>query len=205
MSKYNERYYIVFERFNEKTLYLTALQKSADRDYGFFKPKEEGGPLFFENNYRDEDLKNGICRPIREAHMNMNYVVVQSSIADEIKGVVIDGFQLFSSVIVDDKGVHQDNYWLMNIYSELDCLDYEKCVIDDYDEDDDDHEVEEYFLSDNVLDEIEESRRLIFRPKNTDMGYTFFHQKIVDTFNENGKHDLVFVKVSEYEAGKEFE
>jgi len=127
-----------------------------------------------------------------------------AAIRDKIKQFYIDYFQLYPSVIIDDEGQYHEDFWFFNIYKELYCLDYDKCIIDEYEPGVDDHDIEKYYLSDTILDAIPEEKRLIFRPKNTDMGYTFVHQKIADIFQAHGVDTLNLVKVPEWEAGKQF-
>ena len=205
MSKYNDQYYIVSEVFDESTLYLKALKKSADRDYGFYKLSLNDEPLYFENAYKEDDKKNSVIHHLYPTHMNMNYVIINQELRDKIQYFDIEYTQLYPAVIIDDNDKYHEGYWLINIYGRLDCLDYEKCTIKRYSPGSDSHRVKRYFLSESTLDLIPEERRLIFRPANTDQGYTFFHQKIVDIFNEFGDHSLRFFRVSEWEAGMQFE
>ncbi len=46
MSQYNEQYYIVFENYDENTLYLKPQKHSAMRDYEYTK-LSGGEPMFF--------------------------------------------------------------------------------------------------------------------------------------------------------------
>lgn len=47
MNKYNDEYYIVFENYNNETLYLSPLQKTFDRNYTYTKINMGQEPLFF--------------------------------------------------------------------------------------------------------------------------------------------------------------
>ena len=177
MSWYNDQYHIVFKNFDEYTLYLTPLQKSADGDYAFCKLDENDEPLFFENSYKEKDKSNGYVRPILDAHMSMTDVILSNPLREKIKEFDIAGTQFYPSIIIDDNDKYHEGYWLINIYERLDCLDYDKCTIKRYVPGSDSHKVKKYFLSETVLDMIPEEQRLIFRPDNTDMDYTFFMKR----------------------------
>jgi hypothetical protein len=207
MSKYNDQYYLVFRKpvLDKHTLYLAALQKSEDRDYGFEELDPGDEPLFFENAFKEKDQKLGVKRHIAAANMNMVYVLVNDELREEMKHFEIDYFQLYPSVIIDDEGEYHENFWLLHVYEKLDCLDFDRCVIDDYDPEARKHDVDKYYLSDSALSAIPEERRLIFRPEKAHMGYTFVHQKIVDIFNSQGVDSLRFIKVSDWEMGMQFE
>ncbi len=205
VSKHNDKYYIVFDYFDDDTLYLTPLQKSADRDYAFYRLDENDEPLFFENSYKEKDKSNGYVRPILDAHMSMTDVILSNPLREKIKEFDIAGTQFYPSVIIDDNDKYHEGYWLINIYERLDCLDYDKCTIKRYVPGSDSHKVKKYFLSETVLDMIPGEQRLIFRPDNTDMDYTFFHEKIVNILKKFDTHTLPFFKVSEWEAGMQFE
>jgi len=204
MKTYDDEYYIVFDVYDDNTLYLTALQKSADRDPGhaWLTPGQE--PLFFENSYKDDDIKDGKSRAILNAHMNMNSVLMSVEIREKIKDFNIDSVQIYPAVIIDDAGKYYDEYWYVNVFKRLDCLDYERCKIKKYKPDADSHRVKKYCLSTSVLDGIPEESRLIFKPEKTSQGYTFFHKKIVKIFKDAGVNNLNFFKVSEYEMGDEY-
>ena len=204
MNKYNDEYYIVFEHFNESTLYLKKTKQTAKRYIGWKELEFGLEPAFFENGYKDEDKKHGIKRAISSAHMNGNTIIINNDLRDKIKHFDISGLQLYPSVIIDDDDYYHDGYWVLNNYQRLECLDYDNCIIEDYVPGDDNHEIDKYYLSETVLDAIPEEQRLIIKPDNTDMDYAFFHKRIVDIFNKYGVETLRFIKVSEWEGGCEF-
>lgn len=205
MSNYNDSYYIAFKYNIDETLYLKALKRTSDRRYSYKKMKLGDEPLFFENAYKEKDKKIDLARPIKSAHMNMNHLVVSNEIYSDLKRYKINGFQLYPSVIIDDNNNYNENYWFFNKYELLDALDYNKCVIDEYDPSDDSHDVEKYHLSSLALDKIPEEQRLIFTPQKADMGHTFVHKKIVDIFNKHNVDTIKFIKVSDWEAGMQFQ
>jgi hypothetical protein len=48
MNKYNEEYYIVFDNYNDETLYLSPLQKKFDRNYTYTKAIMGQDPFFLK-------------------------------------------------------------------------------------------------------------------------------------------------------------
>ena len=204
MNKYDEQYYIVDETYNENTLYLTALQKTANRDYEYTKMEFGQEPLFFENAYKDRDIKENISRPIQKSHMNMNFVLVNSEARNLLKKKVINGFQLYPAVIIDDKEDYHEGFWFFNIYEDSDYIDLNNSVIDDYDPDADDHDITKFSLNEQLFDSIDEEKRLIFRPLRSHMGYTIVHQKVVDIFTQLNIDNIKFYKLSEWEDGMQF-
>lgn len=203
MSRYNDEYYLVFKNTEINDLCLTALKKTADRGYTYERMALGGDPLFFENSYKDEDKKSGVVYPILDALMNINFVIVKDVLREKIKKFVIDGFQLYPSIILDDNGQYQEGYWFFNVYEKLDCLDFEKCTIEDYEPAELRHDIEKFYLSDDLLDAIPEERRLIFKPSGQMIGLIMVHQKIVDLFR-GANHGLRFIKVSDWEDGLQF-
>jgi len=93
---------------------------------------------------------------------------------------------------------------LLNFFGTLDCLDIDKSEIY-IDDDDDERTVKRFYLSQNVLDNIEEEKRLIFSIAKTDHNYTFVHQKIKNLFDEANATGVKFIKVSEYKSGSEYD
>ncbi|MGX2953201.1 hypothetical protein ACWAU3_09595 [Shewanella sp. JL219SE-S6] len=83
MNPYNEQYYILSLNHDEETLYLSPEMRSAMRHYEFTK-LTAGDPMFFKNGYRDEDLAKGVKRPIKKAHMAINYPIIDDEIKREL-------------------------------------------------------------------------------------------------------------------------
>ena len=204
MSNYEELYYLVDERYDEDTLYLTALQRTENRDYDFEEMSFGSEPLFFENAYKDKDVAIGKTRPLMSAHMNMTYLIVNNEIKRHIDDDSIYQGKLYPSVIIDDKDHYHDEFWFFNIYGSLNALDCENSEIQDYDPDDRRHDVAKYKLNEETLDKIPEEQRLVFMMPNTETKVTFVHQKIVDVFEKLKVDNIKFHKLSEWYPGKQF-
>ncbi|PCK09625.1 MAG: hypothetical protein COA42_03025 [Alteromonadaceae bacterium] len=136
--------------------------------------------------------------------MNMDLLIVHKDVREKLKDFKIDNFQLYPSIIIDDNGKFHEDYWYFSIHEEFDCIDYENSQIVEYEEDADDHAMEKYAFMEEAMDSTHEEARLIFRPMNTDIGYTFVHKKIVDIFKQFDVSALNLVNVSKWVDGQQF-
>jgi len=161
-------------------------------------------PLFFQNAYKDDDIKEGKERPIRNFHMNGSFIIVDTEIMEKLKGFKIKNFQLYPTVIIDDKDQFHEGFWAFNFFNKFTALDLSSSEIEDFDPTDKFHDVIKFCLSEEVLDAIPEENRLIFKENKSDVHPTIIHQKIVDIFNAIGVSTAKFVKLSDYEFGSEY-
>ncbi|EOB6676691.1 imm11 family protein [Vibrio vulnificus] len=203
MSKYNDQYYIVFENYDENTLYLTTHDRSDHRDYEYTK-LTGSEPMFFVNGYRDEDLARGVSRPIKQAHLDSTYPVFSDEIKQSLGNVDNACCQVYPGVIVDDYDKYHEGYWVFNVFEKMDVLDLEKCQIDDYDPEDTRHTIDQYCLDDDKLSAIPEKERLVFMPKFSDYPHIIVHEKVVKAFKKHDVDTLNFVKVSDWVMGLQF-
>ncbi len=206
MSKYNSQYYIAMNNYSPETLCLKPFKDTSKRFYGFEPLSIENGPLFFGNAYRDKDKAANIRRPIKQAHMHAAFVIMHEDIKKDMEDYFYShpGVELFPAVLIDDDEQSHEHFWFINRYGELDCLDYDKSIIDDFDEDQEEHSVDKYSLRDDVLDAIPEDKRLVLQVANTDIGYTIVHQRIVDIFNKHQVDTLRFHRLDEWQMGKQY-
>ena len=137
--------------------------------------------------------------------------IVNNQIRDKLKYFDFVNMQLYPAVYIDDEEHYHENYWCMNFWGELDCIDREKSVFSKSSQEEllsdplaDDLAVKQYSLSAKVLDEIPEEDRLIFKIGGDDMGYVFIHQKIADIFKKENATGVKLYKVSEYKKGMQF-
>lgn len=204
MTKHEEQYYIASKQYNEDTLYLSALDRTESRDYDFERLKFGREPLFFENAYKEDDRGKGVRRPIKKAHMNSTYLIVNNDIKADLDGYNISGFQFYPAVIVDDDDNYHEDYWFFNIYKEFDFLDCKGSEIKNYKPGAKRNKVMKYKLDVEKLERISEENRLIFMMPNTDQRTTYVHQKIVDVFERHRVDNINFLKMSEWYRGKQF-
>ncbi|MCX8936572.1 hypothetical protein P3394_11295 [Vibrio parahaemolyticus] len=173
------------------------------RDYEYTK-LSGGEPMFFENGYRDIDLARGVSRPIKQAHLDSTYPVFSDEIKKTLDNIDSSCCQIYPAVIVDDHGKYHDNYWVFNVFELLDVLNLEKCRIDDFDPDEEDQTIEQYYLDDDKLSAMPEEERLVFMPKFSDYPHIIVHEKVVKAFKKHDVDTLNFVKVSDWVMGLQF-
>ncbi|MGR5286585.1 imm11 family protein [Vibrio maritimus] len=203
MSQYNNQYYIVFENYDENTLYLKPQKHSAMRDYEYTK-LSGGEPMFFENCYRDEDLARRVSRPIKQAHLDSTYPVFSDEIKQSLGNVDNACCQIYPSVIVDDHDKYHEGYWVFNVFEKMDVLDMDKCAIRKRNPNREGQKIQKYCLSDEKLEEVPEKDRLIFMPKFSSYPHIIVHEKIVKAFKKHNVDTLNFVKVSDWVMGLQF-
>ena len=203
MSQYNDQYYIVFENYDDNTLYLKPQKHSAMRYYEFTK-LNGGEPMFFENGYREEDLARGLSRPIKQAHLDSTYPVFSDAIKQSLGNVDNQFCQCYPAVIVDDQGKYHDNYWVFNVFEKMDVLDMGRCAIRKRNPNREEQKIQQYCLSEDKLEAIPEEERLVFMPKFSSTPHIIVHESVVRAFKQHNVDTLNFVKVSDWVMGLQF-
>ncbi|MBO2642124.1 imm11 family protein [Shewanella algae] len=203
MSRFNEQYYIVFENYDDNTLYLKPQKHSAMRDYEYTK-LTGGEPMFFENCYRDEDLSRGVSRPIKQAHLDSTYPVFTDAIKQSLGNIDNKFCQCYPGVIVDDNGKFHEEYWVFNVFEKMDVLDLDRCAIRKRNPNREGQKIQKYCLSDEKLEAIPEEDRLVFMPKFSSTPHIMMHEKVVKAFKKHNVDTLNFVKVSDWVMGLQF-
>jgi len=216
MNKYNEQYYILFNDVKQSS-YLKPLRKTTDRDYEYKKLHIAGGPAFFENAFKEEDRDAGKKHPVYDLMDSSGHYLISDRIYEKMNHYEIAYMQFFPAVFIDDDDQWHENYVFTNFYDLLDCLDIENSTITELDDDDDDdyedddyeeeeelHIVDEFCLSETILDKIPEEQRLIFSIAKTTSTYVFVHQKIKDIFDQENATGVMFKPVIGYVSGDEY-
>lgn len=92
-----------------------------------------------------------------------------------------------------------------NCYKKLDCVDFSKSIVRDYDPNDIiGHEVLKYKLKEEMLLGIEEESRLILKLDNIIGGAIIVHEKLVRKLDKYNIDSFLFYKLSEYELGIQY-
>ncbi len=201
MKTYEECYYIVLPDYDFEDSLIYPTEGTAGRKYKNKKLLFGEKPLIFDlksNKFKDQDQ----CH----LYFNTPTFIANNELFKKIN-FGLYGCQFYPAIVRNEIGEVKDNYWALNTYKKLDCWDRKKST----------HSgenfiaglllpatVEKYALSKNVLDNIPQSERLIFRMGNTDTGLIFVHESIIDIFKEHNVENVKFYKVSEYELGDEF-
>ena len=209
MSKYNDDYYIAIESYCERFISVKAQKQSAGRRFLSTKLLP-GEPLFFENSNKAEDIADGVKNMLSDVFFSST-LIVEKKLREEFKQLKTHGMQLYPAIFVDDEDNWHENYWCMNFYQFIDCIDREKTVFDDDTLEDLAEDpscnyltVDRYSLSEAVLDEIPEDKRLFFKTGVDFDAKIFVHKKAVDVFEKHNATGIRFIKVADFESGDEY-
>lgn len=211
--RYDEQYYIAFEPHGDDRLFAAADDTTSERGYHYIKPALGAPPFIFRNAYLDKDKKRKVTWPITDVLVVGGDLLVKEYIKNQICRFDTSGLYMQPSIYINDEGERLDDYWFLTFYKTLDCWDRDRSVVDIFEDDEDDDldgieptiEVDKFVLDSEVLDEIPENERLLFKMGgNVSKSYVVVHQKVVDFFEKNNISGVRFFKLSEFEEGDQF-
>jgi hypothetical protein len=208
MSSLDDEYYLVMEPEGEDHIFLKPTEETAARGYSYKKMDVLSEPFHFLNSEADDDLSEGIRRPLTNVLMDATNLIVDDSIHAYLSQWNIDGLQYHPAVYTDELGNTHKPYWHLTFFDKTLCLDTERSQLlrntsATYDKQSS-LPVDSYCLDAEVLNQIPVTQRLLFKIGGTNMGYVFAHQTIVDKFHEAGWDGVRFFKVSEFEEGDQY-
>ncbi|NOZ53025.1 MAG: hypothetical protein GXP08_07760 [Gammaproteobacteria bacterium] len=117
-----------------------------------------------------------------------------------LHGLDINGIQLFEAQVRHGETVYPD-YYLMNVYHEIACLDK---VRSKYDYEEEMYFIDKLALDEAVLDTIPEKHRLIFVLKE-DCQHILYHQNVVDAIMAANPKGIGFARVDGWHVGSAFD
>jgi len=203
---YNKQYYILFGDFSDGPSYLRALKKTSKRNFEYEKLSRTGGPAFFENAFDEEDKEDGQKHPIYDVMSVAGWFLFSQRIYEKMREFNTRGMQLFPAVFIDDDGHYHENYMLTNFYEKLDCLDLERSnILGKLQSSIERYDVENFYLSQSILDDIPEDERLIFKIDKSFDANIFVHQRLKDIIEQSGATGASFIRVDEYTSGDEYD
>ncbi|MER2497044.1 DUF1629 domain-containing protein [Vibrio neptunius] len=200
MKSYEDQYYLLLKNpFRNDSSSLKATLNTSRRDFRTKKLDYGGGPVFFTLNGEVSAFDQ------KKIQFSGIFPVVSSDVAKLFMPYKITSFQLFPAVIIDQNDKWHEDFFYFNLYDELDCIDFEKSKIRNYDPSDYDHEVIEYKFNKDILDAIDVDNRLIILPEGVFGGSLIFHENIVEDMKKFiYNNSLSFYKLSEYKLGDEY-
>ncbi|WP_196161094.1 imm11 family protein [Reinekea sp. G2M2-21] len=205
MSKYDHQYYIPFAPNTEDKLFLGVHKsKTGRRHRHFSKLNLAEGPMFYINNYKEEDVKANSRTPLPDVFIRQGFMVIPKPFMEFLRYFDIPGLQLFPAVYIDDDDVWHEDLWLVNLYEGLDCIDTKNSDIDynpELWEEGDDYRVDKPSLSEAVLSQIPEDQRLLLKIKGVTPKHLYCHQRVVDFVREIGYTGIDFIKVADFKEG----
>ena len=205
MSKYDQEYYLLFAPMDDSKLFAGLDKKSMLRVYVDDKLNLVDGPLFYSNQYREEDKKVGTSPIIPDLILKRGSMTIPKKFMEFLRRLDIPGMQLFPTIYIDDNDKWHENIWLVHFYEMLDCLDKENSIIKEIDpeywDEGDPLKVKKTVILDSVLDAIPEDKRLLFKMADVSGSHLFCHQRVVDFIREMKYTGVVFIKVSDFKEG----
>jgi len=106
MKTYNEQYYFIFNNYNNTPSYLTPFRNTHERRWSYKKLSISGGPVYFENGFKEKYQNVGKKHPINDVMAISGYFLVHKRIQEKMQLLQIDNMQffpaVFPAVFVDD-------------------------------------------------------------------------------------------------------
>jgi hypothetical protein len=122
-------------------------------------------------------------------------------ISEELKDIIdgnLYGGKLYPAMLND----YPARYFLLNMYKKLDCWDRDKSVYEQDDPDDTPHVIK-YHLNSDILDNMDESKRLIFKMGGDDLSPMVVHETVKCKLEKRVMY-LKFIPIDSYELGDEY-
>ncbi|MGF1743318.1 hypothetical protein L4C34_20190 [Vibrio profundum] len=201
MKNFEDEYYLLIDTpSRESFLELVGIKGAGARFYETDQLDYGDGPIFLANAFKED-----MPFTLSNVQMDAGKPVVSKEIASAIEDYNIDGFQLFPAIIVGDDGEWHEDFYYCNVYDTLDCLDFEKSEVPYFKPKPGcKQRVVKYKLRADVLESIEEEKRLIFRLDKVYTPSLLVHKKIVDRLEPFNIEAFTFYKLSEYELGMQY-
>lgn len=206
MNDFDDLYYIALHPNRDEYPRLVVRNESEDKL--FSGGVLTGAPLFFENGYRDEDLRAGRAEKIAGVLFDGNNMLVNSAIYQHLSTLQIDNVQFFPAVYIDNQGRWHEDYWYVNFLEELDCWCRNRSQFtppDDPSDPFDYAEVKRYALDADVLNHIPESRRVLFKMGGASVSYVFIHDTLVRYLSSIDDIGAKFLSVKTFVRGMQYQ
>ncbi|MEZ8201156.1 imm11 family protein [Vibrio splendidus] len=188
---YNNEYYVMTPNFDMVGFKVIPTESTALRRFHYRKQIYGEPALRFYskgNKIIDNTMPMLFCTPS---------VIISESLKELIDDNIYGG-SLYPVIINDEC----DDYFLINIYEELDCWDRSKSTYEQQDPDEDPHVIN-YHLDVDVLDKIKESERLIFKMGGDDLSPFIVHEKIKRKIEKKVPY-VNFFSLETYQLGDEY-
>ena len=189
--KYDQEYYIISPDFDIEGYSVIPSDSTGLRRF-HYRELVYGEPALRFSTKSGQQLGEDIA---------MLFCTPSFIISGDLKEIFDDsvyGGKLYPAIINDT----MHHYLLINIYDSLDCWDRERSVYEIDDPDDEPHGIK-YSLNSAILDEIPESKRLIFKMGGDDLAPVVVHKTIKKKLEQKIPY-LKFYCIESYELGDEY-
>lgn len=203
MQNYDDDYYFIQQKDDDRLPVLTADENTVARNYTFELQSVGAAPFVFFNGAKDYQKKLGVStlRDLPDILFAGNNLVVCTHIRDSLVALDLPGVFIHPAVFIDDDGRWHEDYWYLTFPQRFDCWDREKS---DYEEQPLElggfklHSVYTYALDSAVLDRIPLNERLLFKMGGTQDAFIVCHQDIASIFRGNGESGAKLVSIPDY-------
>lgn len=205
MAEYDSEYFLVFRNPKTDDNYIRATKDTAKRRVGFVEIPFEENALTYQSNI-----------PLVDELIKSNTILFSADsfvVNDSLRTLLDDGLfgaKFFPTKVMNSGGQTSDGLWTFNNFGSLDCWCREKSTFK--------HPggsrsaagiavlptVKKFRLSREVLDNIAESDRLMFKMANTDTTPLFVHKRVIDKLVKVGAKGYKAIPVNRYRFGMEF-
>ena len=205
MTQYDNQYYIAHTLYTSDQMQPAPDDKTAARKYRYKKMSAGEAPLIFVNGFAERDQRTGDQRVVTDIMSDGSSLLVTTDLKDELARYDTQGMQFYPAIFKIEDGRWLEDYWYLNFYRTLDCLDRARSILEDDDDEDFPAEVDQYALDANVLDSIPEEQRMLFKMGGCSKSYVFVHQEIADYLKQCGATGVKLFPVSDFTEGDQYE
>lgn len=199
-------YYIAMDHEGEQYPVLQPDDDTAGRP--FRSQKLSGStPLRFRDALKNERQKTGGAELITDIMFCGANLVVKNNVKDVLAPLNLQGLQIYPAVYIDNQNHWHDDYWYLNFYEPLDCLDktrFEGDEPDDINDPFDFYDVDRYALDQDKLSKAGRERSLMFKIARTTLGYIFLHESVADEFRKHSFTGIRLFNVASFEEGDQY-
>lgn len=211
-KNYNSEYYVLFTESTCNSSYPAIETRGSYEEIIFTNyPIMPSRPLRFCVSVGEETELSRLSEigELSDAHKIGTSLVVSNKVKEVVALFEIEGISWHRSVIENQYGDRNEQYWYMHTFDHLICLDMESAEYSKraLENGGDQHykKVKRYSLKQDVLDAIPEEKRLIIHlGDNLLRRPLLFHQKLVTGLVKSSAKGFRFYPVSDYFGGMEF-
>ncbi len=181
-------------------------------EHALLEEDDELANLLKKNNEIEQSenpIILNIARPypkkieICDYHSSPNAVISSKVVSVLCSFKTIYGIQLLPCSIADNDGNIYENYFLMHIYNNIDCIDYKRSELD-IRKKTKSKSIKKLRLNNVALNKINITERMIFRPEGAEH-LKIFHKSIVEAIEKTEIVGLKFYNIKEYYDGIQFD
>jgi hypothetical protein len=196
----DKEYYVLERPARDEVSLLSATRNTASdnfRKYGQYLSK----PLYFTNDWRDENVKAGILEEQSHILFNGNDILISKEVVDVLRLLDIQNVDFTSAIYIDDKDQYREDYYFVRFKEKVDCWsrldsDYNKKPRASSGL----HYVYSYSLDDEVLKRMNLKSRFIFRMGGTSLSLCFVHEALAEELLKLGIPSDYLTPVLSYEG-----